>query len=654
MAAPNSTPAATGEQPPLVEDFTYPGADKILADYGVQLISGDGRIVFADCPTGPDTVGVILVNTAKHIGTGRSGNVCFQVTGPTGHLSLKVPAVYAIQGDGLGQEQGHALRAALTTDAGQHTTLDVGPGEIKQVGITANPPTAPTTLLQLDASPAGSSPPPSGQNTSTSRIAKISVGAAGYLGSRACSGVLVDPQWVATAASCFADDPAKGYAVAAGAPKQKSTVTLGRASLAEADKGQTVDITTLVPRNDRDLVLAKLVTPITGITPLPLGGTAPASGEALQMAGYGRTATEWGPNQTHRTAVAAGVAADTTLAVTPAAGGVGPCKGDAGGPVTRDLAGGQSELVAIASTATQNGCQGAPPATAQAATLARVDNVVDWVKSTVGPDNRLSIKDGNLYDNWVDVLQRGATTFEVDGNRIATQTQDGKLWVKEGNLYADWTDLKKDGVVKFALSGTRVGVLTKDGTLLVKDGALDQPWVEQGTGVTDFRLTGNRIGWLHGGTLTVREGGLTDKPMDAYSGGLAKFEMNGNRIAIQTTDAKLWVKEGNLYADWTKILDNGVDDVQLSGDRIGMLQAGKFWVKEGNLFQPWTEVYGSNVAKFQLSGARVGVLLTDKHLWVKEGNLFEKWTDQAGDVVDFRLAGNRIGILAANGKVALR
>jgi hypothetical protein len=151
-AATGATPAADQQQASVVEDFNYPGSDQILADDGVQLLSGDGHIMITDCPSGPDTVGLILVSTTNPVGSAHNGKVCFHVTGSTGHLSLKIPAVYSIRGDGLTPGQGHKLKAQLTTDAGQHIAVDVNPSGTTQVGIVANPPTDPTTLLQLDAS----------------------------------------------------------------------------------------------------------------------------------------------------------------------------------------------------------------------------------------------------------------------------------------------------------------------------------------------------------------------------------------------------------------------------------------------------------------------------------------------------------------------
>ncbi|MEU5431290.1 trypsin-like serine protease [Streptomyces olivoreticuli] len=99
--------------------------------------------------------------------------------------------------------------------------------------------------------------------------AKLDIG-----GERSCSAALVERQWLVTAASCFADNPAQGSKVAAGAPKLKTTATIGRADLTR-DSGTVSNIVELVPHENRDLVMAKLENPVTGITPVALGFSAP-------------------------------------------------------------------------------------------------------------------------------------------------------------------------------------------------------------------------------------------------------------------------------------------------------------------------------------------------------------------------------------------
>lgn len=152
VAVPASgTASAADEPPPIVEDYGYPGAAAILASDHVQLISGDGHILYRPCPA-PETPGLIIVRTTDRIGSAGNGKLCFEVTGTTGHLTLKVPNVYAIRGDGTSTAPGHKLKAQLTTDAGANTTVDVNPNADTQVGIATTPPGDPTALLQMDAS----------------------------------------------------------------------------------------------------------------------------------------------------------------------------------------------------------------------------------------------------------------------------------------------------------------------------------------------------------------------------------------------------------------------------------------------------------------------------------------------------------------------
>ncbi|RSM46043.1 hypothetical protein DMA12_12215 [Amycolatopsis balhimycina DSM 5908] len=143
--------AAADEPPPVVEDYSYPGADVIFANDLVQLISGDGHILYKPCPAA-EAPGLIIVRSNDLIGSRRNGRVCFEVTGAVGHLTLKIPNVYAVRGDGTTTTAGHKLRAELTTNAGAHSSVDVDPNFDTEVGIAATPPGDPTTLLQLDAS----------------------------------------------------------------------------------------------------------------------------------------------------------------------------------------------------------------------------------------------------------------------------------------------------------------------------------------------------------------------------------------------------------------------------------------------------------------------------------------------------------------------
>ncbi|RKT09597.1 trypsin [Streptomyces sp. 1114.5] len=209
---------------------------------------------------------------------------------------------------------------------------------------------------------------------------------------RGCTGALVDQYWVLTAASCFADDPAQPQALAAGAPKWKTTATVGSTS------AQVVE---LAPRQDRDLVMARLATPVDGITPLTIATTAPTAGQTLRVPGYGRTKDEWTPLKLHTGAFTLDTVSTAGIGTT-GTGGAAICKGDTGAPVIRET-GGKAELLAVASRSWQGGCLGTPATeTRTGAYNTRVDNVAGWIQQTrakaAGWKTQALVRsDANLY-----------------------------------------------------------------------------------------------------------------------------------------------------------------------------------------------------------------------------------------------------------------
>ncbi len=182
---------------------------------------------------------------------------------------------------------------------------------------------------------------------------------------RSCTGALVAPQWVVTAGSCFGDSQA-------GPPAEPSTATIGRPDLSSGT-GQVVAVTELVPQESRDLVLAKLAYPVTTVGAIGIGAGA-TEGETLRLTGYGRTSTEWVPDQVQAADFTVSSVADTTVGINAEASA---CKGDAGAPVVRNGAAGP-ELVAVGVASWQHGCLGETE-TRDGATAARVDDLAGWI-----------------------------------------------------------------------------------------------------------------------------------------------------------------------------------------------------------------------------------------------------------------------------------
>ncbi|MFD5460570.1 trypsin-like serine protease, partial [Streptomyces olivaceus] len=159
--------------------------------------------------------------------------------------------------------------------------------------------------LALTAGPAAAVTGPAVPDSDTTRAytAQIVVGDH----DRGCSGVLVDAEWLLTAASCFAENPVESLAVPAGKPALTTTATIGRADLTGTG-GAVRTVVELVPRTDRDAVLARLNRPVTDVTPVALATAAPTAGEKLTLSGYGRTKTEWAPLNLHTGTFSVGAA----------------------------------------------------------------------------------------------------------------------------------------------------------------------------------------------------------------------------------------------------------------------------------------------------------------------------------------------------------
>ncbi|MFJ7082049.1 FG-GAP-like repeat-containing protein [Streptomyces griseus] len=285
---------------------------------------------------------------------------------------------------------------------------------------------------------------------------------------RACTGSLVDAQWILTASSCFAAAGQPAFPLPAGAPAQKTTATVGRTDLTGTG-GKVVEVTELVSRSDRDLVMAKLAQPVTDIAPVLLADSAPVAGESLRAVGYGRTATSWVPDRLHAGTFDVTATGATTVAVTRDGGAI--CKGDAGGPALREQ-NGTVLLAAVHSASWGAGCFGSDE-TRAGAVESRTDDLTDWVTQVRGLPRESQVASGDFngdgrediaafYDNGPSVEGKNRASlfaFYSTGTGFGEpkrvwSTPGGFTWSKSRLTSGDYTGDGKDDLAVLYDSGS--------------------------------------------------------------------------------------------------------------------------------------------------------------------------------------------------------
>ena len=226
-------------------------------------------------------------------------------------------------------------------------------------------------------------------------------------GSRGCTGVLLTRQLVATSLECFRVGSAPPVA---GPPPAPSTAN-PRSDVGFSATPVAIDY--IIPRDDRNLVLAHLSG--AGIIASPgsvsVAATAPASGETLQVLGFGRTSQDWVPDVPHAAQFVVQDVSATGAGVIP--GGSGSiCKGDAGGPVLRQDGTGAATLAGMVDTSWQGGCL-AETGTRRDATITRADDLGAWFKQfeVTTVDGVVAAGSGNGCL----VVQSGGQTYSLGG-----------------------------------------------------------------------------------------------------------------------------------------------------------------------------------------------------------------------------------------------
>ncbi|MFD6186786.1 FG-GAP-like repeat-containing protein [Streptomyces goshikiensis] len=480
MASAVPSEPANASAPYSVEDGAYPGAADVLEMTGATLVQGDGGITHTSCE-GPFQIKI----WARDIKLSEN-QMCFAAPRATGYLAVSIPQAYRIRATG------RDLQAKISIED-QERVLSIPKDTTKGFG-EAGANSSEAVLLELRVTGSSVAPPADQPNdTGLAFTGKITVGD----NKRFCTAVLVDPRWVVTAKSCFADKPSESIAVPAGAPKNKTTLIIGRNDLSSPGV-RSSEIVELVPREDRDVVMARLSQPMFDVTPAAVSSGAPTPGEELTTVGFGRTSTEWAPTKVHTTGFRVGSTAATgfDLAPKPISDGY-LCKGDAGAPAVR-TENGKPTVVAINSRSLHGNCLDSSQVTAGGYD-ARLDDLRPWIDGLRSRRSAAANEAGGSERiRWAD--------FDGDGKPDYINIADNgevSVWLNRGGDGAGgWTGLGQvavgtttdrsrvrladfDGDGKFDYL-----VINPDGTVkawLNRGGDKVAPWQEIGqvaTGVT--------------------------------------------------------------------------------------------------------------------------------------------------------------------------
>ncbi|MFE0336420.1 trypsin-like serine protease [Streptomyces sp. NPDC058955] len=437
--------------------------------------------------------------------------------------------------------------------------------------------------------------------------ARLDVG--GEADGHSCSATLVDARWLLTAAACLTARP--GDPITAGQPPLKATATF--------TGGQTREIVEVsASADDRDLVLARLATPVTGIAPVRRAGTAPATGAELTAAGFGRTRTEWVPGRLHTGTFTLGSAAATTLAVT-GKGTDALCKGDAGGPLLNAA----GELVGVNSRSWQGGCLGAPATeTRTGAVSTRTDDLGTWIDriTAVRNSSQVSVLAGGGGTMWsqsgdLGYGEYGQAWGKVDGQDIARVTSvrsgeylraygiaGGRVYGRDlntrTNTWSGWNEIPGGAVGTRDISAALVGnvvhlqIAGADGALHTQTGDYtagrwNTVWTRVAasglTSVTSLpvgetvRLYAVADGRVHAFGLDTRTGTWThggEVPGNAAGAKDIAASLVGGNVELQIVggDGAAWMQYGNYDAGhwntvWTRAGGSGL--TRLSSSAVG-------------------------------------------------------------------------------------
>jgi hypothetical protein len=268
------------------------------------------------------------------------------------------------------------------------------------------------------------------------------------------------------------------------------------------------------------VALVELSAPVTDIAPARLGA-APAAGDSLRIAGYGRTSTDWVPDRLHAGTFTVQSAGTASIGVAGDSSGATLCKGDAGGPAFRVVSGGV-ELVGISDTSWQKGCLGVAE-TRDGAAEARVDDLGDWIRGSV------AVRPGGLREPVTGDFNRDA-----DQDLIAADAA-GVLWLYPGTPTRNaWGQRVRIGAGWGGYRDFAVGRVNRDAydDLITIETATGKLWLYPGTAT----------GGLFGARVQIGSG--WQNLVDVV---LGKVNRDGydDLLTVDKTDGRLLLYKGN-------------------------------------------------------------------------------------------------------------